>query len=113
MSVNGSRDLGVIRFDRGVELMAVFPKLLIEAPQGRTCVMAVRRRRDFYVVAGAMILVDLDGGVRRSPCWCQFERVGFDGDGVRRFGSLDQVQAWIGRTLVARAERELLESIVM
>ncbi|KVE52956.1 hypothetical protein [Burkholderia vietnamiensis] len=113
MSVNESRPFGAIRFDRGVELVAVFAELLVEAPQGRAPVMVVKRKRDFYVVAGALILVTLDGGVRRTPCWCQFERIGFDGEGVRRFGSLDQVQAWIARTLVGRAERELFESIFM
>ncbi|AJY05563.1 hypothetical protein SB768_02505 [Burkholderia sp. SIMBA_043] len=113
MSVNESPALGAIYFDRGVQLVAVFPKLLVEAPQGRAPVMVVKRKRDFYVVAGALILVTLDGGVRRTPCWFQFERIGFDGEGVRRFGSLDQVQAWIARTLVGRAERELFESIFM
>ncbi|WP_155632256.1 hypothetical protein [Burkholderia cepacia] len=112
-SLAGDRSFGVVRFDRGVELVATFPKLLVEAPQGRACVMVVRRKRDFYVVAGALILVMLDSGVRRTPCWFQFERIGFDGEEVRRFGSLDQVQAWIARTLVGRAERELFESIVM
>ncbi|MDI9699543.1 hypothetical protein QM312_26695 [Burkholderia cenocepacia] len=96
-----------------MELVAIYPKVLVEAPQGRTCVMVVKRKRDFYVVAGALILVTLDGGVRGTPCWFQFERIGFDGEGVRRFGSLDQVQAWIARALVGRAERELFESIVM
>ncbi|MDN7473475.1 hypothetical protein [Burkholderia multivorans] len=112
-TAEGDRGFGVVRFDRGVELVAIYPKVLVEAPQGRTCLMVVKRKRDFYVVAGALILVTLDGGVRRTPCWFQFERIGFDGEGVRRFGSLDQVQAWIARALVGRAERELFESIVM
>lgn len=113
MSVNESPAFGAIHFERGVQLVAVFPKVLVEAPQGRAQVMVVKRKRDFYVVAGALILVTLDSGVRRTPCWFQFERIGFDRKEVRRFGSLDQVQAWIARTLVGRAERELFESIVM
>lgn len=107
-----ARGSNAVRFDRKVELVSVLPKILVEAPEGRMPLMVVKCGRYLSVIAGSLVAAYVGEGWHRRPAWHRLECVDIGSEDVLRFESMDRVQEWIGRTLLAQFQGELAESIV-
>ncbi|RQV18158.1 hypothetical protein DF132_23265 [Burkholderia cenocepacia] len=108
----GAQGSDAVRFDRKVELVSVLPKILVEAPEGRMPLMVVKCGCYLSVIAGPLVAAYVGEGWHRRPAWLRLENVDLGSEEVLRFESMDRVQAWIGRTLLAQFQGELAESIV-
>jgi hypothetical protein len=84
-------------FEAGVELLGVIRGMNIETSEGTFPVVAAQRGDAVYVIAGPLVLADCCEGNKCEPPWIYLGHcdVGLQSDGVRRFGSVGAMRAWV------------------